>query len=170
MTPGNSSLLERGAKAWRLPVLIAGLLAVAVFGIVNSGTTSAQPAAEWRTVLGGGEDEFAHAVALSDDGGYVIAGETRSFGSGSQDGWLVKLNAFGEQQWSHTYGGPESDVIYAVQKTEDGGYILAGETHSSEGATAAQSDYWLVKTDADGKPEWEHNDGYLRRSPLREAD
>ena len=164
MTPGNSSLLERGAKAWRLPVLIAGLLAVAVFGIVNSGTTSAQPVAEWRTVLGGGEDEFAHAVALSDDGGYVIAGETRSFGSGSQDGWLVKLNALGEQQWSQTYGGPESDVIYAVQKTEDGGYILAGETHSSEGATAAQSDYWLVKTDTDGKPEWERSFGNLEQS------
>ena len=164
MTPGNSSLLERGAKVWRLPVLIAGLLAVAVFGIVNSGTASAQPVAEWRTVLGGGEDEFAHAVALSDDGGYVIAGETRSFGSGSQDGWLVKLNALGEQQWSQTYGGPESDVIYAVQKTEDGGYILAGETHSSEGATAAQSDYWLVKTDADGKPEWERSFGNSEQS------
>ena len=164
MTPWNSILFERGARIRRLPALIAGLLAVAVISLVAFSAASAQPVAEWRTVLGGGEDEFAHAVALSDDGGYVIAGETRSFGSGSQDGWLVKLDSGGEQQWSQTYGGPESDVIYAVQSTGDGGYILAGETHSSERATASQSDYWLIKTDADGEPEWERSFGNSEQS------
>ncbi len=169
MTPWNSILFERGARTRRLPALIAGLLAVAVISLAAFSTASAQPVAEWRTVLGGGEDDFAHAVALSDDGGYVIAGETRSFGSGSQDGWLVKLDSNGEQQWSQTYGGPESDAIYAVQRTGDGGYILAGETHSSESATASQSDYWLIKTDADGKPEWERSFGNSEQSLTSET-
>lgn len=164
MTPWNSILFGREGKFRRLPPLIAALLAVAALALAGFSTASAQPVAEWRTVLGGDEDEFAHAVALSDDGGYVIAGETRSFGSGSQDGWLVKLNSSGEQQWSQTYGGPESDVIYAVQKTNDGGYILAGETHSSERATASQSDYWLIKTGADGAPEWERSFGNSEQS------
>ena len=147
-----------------MPALIAGLLAAAFISLTGFSSASAQPVAEWRTVLGGGEDEFAHAVALSDDGGYVIAGETRSYGSGSQDGWLVKLNPHGEEEWSQTYGGTESDVIYAVQKTDDGGYILAGETHSSEGATASHSDYWLIKTDADGAVEWERGFGNSEQS------
>ena len=131
MKAHNNSIPQRGAKARRLPALLAGLLALAAIILAHSSAVSAQPVPGWSAILGGGADEFAHALALADDGGYVIAGETRSFGSGSQDGWLVKLDARGQEQWSQAYGGAESDVIYAVQKTTDGGYILAGETHST---------------------------------------
>ena len=164
MTPLNSSIPGRGAKARWLPALLAGLLVLAAIVLVQYGVTSAQSVPGWRAVLGGDADEFAHAVALADDGGYVVAGETRTFGAGSQDGWLVKLDAHGREQWSRAYGGAESDVIYALQKTSDGGYILAGETHSTEGATASQSDYWLLKTDADGVVEWERSFGNSKQS------
>ena len=164
MTILDSSIPGQGAKARRLPVLLAGLLVLAVLALASYNSVSAQSVAQWRTVLGGDADEFAHAVALADDGGYAIAGETRSFGAGSQDGWLVKLDAQGEEQWARAYGGAESDVIYAVQKAADGGYILAGETHSAQGATASQSDYWLLKTDADGEVEWERSFGNSKQS------
>ena len=170
MTALNSGIPGRGAKSLRLPVLLAGLLALAAIALASSGLVSAQSADQWRTVLGGSEDEFAHAVALAGDGGYVIAGETRSFGAGSQDGWLVKLDAYGGEQWARAYGGAESDVIYAVQKTADGGYILAGETHSAEGATASQSDFWLLKTDADGVAEWERSFGNSEQSLTPETE
>ena len=164
MTALNDSNCGRVAKARRLLVLAAILLTLAAPALTHYGWTSAQSVAQWRVILGGGGEEFAHAVALADDGGYVIAGETRSFGSGAQDGWLVKLNAHGEEQWSQVYGGKESDVIYAVQRTDDGGYILAGETHSAKGATALRSNYWLVKTDADGLVEWERSFGNSEQS------
>ena len=138
--------------------------------LTHYGVVSAQTAREWSSVLGGGADEFAHAVALTGDGGYVIAGETSSFGAGSQDGWLVKLDAHGEEQWSHSFGGPESDAFYAVQKTADGGYILAGETHSAEGTNASQSDFWLLKTDADGVMEWERSFGNSEQSLTPEME
>ena len=146
-------------KARLLPALLAGLAALAalVLSVVGFGVASAQPLPEWSVTLGGGGDEFAHAVALADDGGYVIAGETRSYGAGSQDAWLVKLNADGEEVWSHAYGGTESDIVYAVQPTSDGGYILAGETHSFGGATASRSNFWLIKTDSGGSQEWQRS-------------
>ena len=163
MTGLNNSSQGSGARPRRLPVLLVVFLALAA-ALANYNLASAQSAAQWRTVLDGGAEEFAHAVALAHDGGFVIAGETRSFGSESQDGWLVKLNARGEVQWSHSYGGGNSDVIYAAQQTEDGGYILAGETHSADGATTSQSDYWLLKTDADGMVEWERSFGNSEQS------
>ena len=139
----------------RTALFAAALIcAVAALGL---GLAWAQPVSEWHATLGGDADEFAHSVAVSTDGGYVIAGETRSYGSGSQDGWLVKLDADGEEQWSRTYGGPESDIIYAVRPTADGGFVLAGETHSVGDATADSSNFWLIKTDSQGQEQWQHN-------------
>ena len=145
-------------------------LAMAVVAPTHCSPAAAQSVAQWRTILGGSAEEFAHAVVLADDGGYVIAGETRSFGAGSQDGWLVKLNAHGQEEWSQAYGGEASDVIYAAQKTADGGYILAGETHSADGATPSKSDFWILKTDAAGLVEWERSFGNSEQSLTSAAE
>ncbi len=160
----SSSIRTRRAAAQRWASLIGALLALIAVAFVPHHPASAQSADQWRTVLGGSAEEFAHAVALADDGGYVVAGETSSYGSGLQDGWLVKLNAHGEEQWARAYGGEGRDVIYAIQRTADGGFILAGETHSASGSTDSQSDYWLLKTDADGRVEWERIFGNSEQS------
>ena len=161
LAPRDGFSPASGAWSSRLPALIAGLILLAALSVMLAlpDATFAQPVAEWRAVLGGDADEFAHAVALADDGGYVIAGETRSFGSGSLDGWLVKLDATGKQEWARSYGGALNDVFYDVQRTTDGGYILAGETHSADGASAFQSDFWLIKTNAQGTVQWERSFG-----------
>ena len=153
---GNSA---RASRTLRLTALLVGLLTLAAMGlgVFDGRPTRAQPIQEWSAILGGPGDEFAHAVALSRDGGFVIAGETRSYGAGSQDAWLIKLDANGDEVWSRTYGGPESDIAYAVQRTPDGGYVLAGETHSFGGATASRSNFWIIKTDADGRQEWQRS-------------
>ena len=132
MTSFHNIKPRRPLKAGRLTAIIAALVALAAVSLATDAPAPAlaQPGEEWRIALGGPADEFAHAVALSGDGGYVIAGETRSYGAGAQDGWLVKLDANGRRQWARAYGGPQSDVIYSVQKTSDGGYILAGQTAS----------------------------------------
>ncbi len=150
----RGGLLGRAA----LPTLFAAAL-LCVLAVAGFGVALAQPVSEWSATLGGDEDDFAHAVALARDGGFVIAGETRSYGSGSQDGWLVKLNSDGEEQWSRTFGGAESDIIYSVQATSDGGYVLAGETHSAQGASASSSHFWLIKTDSLGLEQWQSSYG-----------
>ena len=158
MTTRSSAKPGRWAIPGRLAVLIAAVLAVAAVAL-GFGVASAQPAPEWTASLGGDGDEFAHAVALSGDGGFIIAGETRSYGAGSQDGWMVKLDADGAEEWSRTFGGSESDIVYSVEGTSDGGFILAGETHSFGGATSSNSNFWLVKTDSAGHQQWQLSHG-----------
>jgi hypothetical protein len=63
---------------------------------------------EWSETYGGIEDdgEF-HLVYLVQtfDGGITIAANTRSFGSGFSDCWLIKVDSSGNIEWNQTYGG-----------------------------------------------------------------
>jgi hypothetical protein len=100
---------------------------------------------------GGSDNEEAYSVQQTSDGGYIVAGVTRSFGAGIYDIFLIKTDAFGNVQWAKTYGGTNSDVAYSVRQTSDGGYIVAGYTYSFG---AGNSDIFLIKTDANGNVQW----------------
>ena len=158
LTPWRSTK-RGGVSAGFSPSTLLAAALVCALAFLSLGVAWAQPVSQWSATLGGNEDEFAHSVALSGDGGFVIAGETRSYGAGSQDGWLVKLSSTGAEQWSRTFGGAESDIIYSVRPTSDGGFILAGETHSAGDATANSSHFWLVKTNSLGLEQWQTNYG-----------
>jgi hypothetical protein len=101
----------------------------------------------WAKTYGGTSDDLAYSVQQTSDGGYIVAGETWSFGAGWYDIFLIKTDANGNVQWAKTYGGTSGDLAYSVQQTSDGGYILAGETRSFG---AGGSDIFLIKTDANG--------------------
>jgi hypothetical protein len=93
----------------------------------------------------------ANSVQQTSDGGYIVAGGTTYMGTLNTDILLIKTDANGNLQWSKTYGEAGDDVAYSVQRTADGGYILAGYT-SSFGA--GDNDVFLVKTDAFGNIQW----------------
>ena len=112
---------------------------------------------EWDRTFGGSSGDFAHSVQQTSDGGYILAGVTYSYGeSGGCDFWLVKTDSEGNKEWDKTFGGSECDGARSVQQTSDGGYILAGGTHSYG---AGSGDFWLVKTDSDGTKEWDKTFG-----------
>jgi predicted secreted protein len=110
----------------------------------------------WDTTFGGSNEDWAYAVQQTSDSGYILAGYTRSFGSGSFDGWLIKTDANGNKVWDKTFKGWNNDYAFAVQQTSDGGYILAGITSS---IGAGGYDAWLIKTDADGNEVWDKTFG-----------
>ena len=102
---------------------------------------------QWTRTYGGFSDDEGYSVQQTSDGGYVIAGETYSFGAGYRDVYLIKTSASGDTLWTRTYGGTNGDWGYSVQQTSDSGYIIAGSTTSFG---AGGSDVYLIKTDANG--------------------
>lgn len=106
---------------------------------------------QWSKRYGGTNSDRASSVVETSDGGLIIAGDTRSFGAGDEDFWLIKTDAYGSMTWNKTYGGIGDDAVWSVVQTADGGYILAGYTTSFG---AGGRDFWLVKTDPVGNMEW----------------
>jgi len=105
----------------------------------------------WTQTIGGADHDWSESVQQTADGGFVLAGTTKSFGVGQQDCYLVKVKPNGDTLWTRTLGGMQDDDGYCVQQTADGGYILVGCTFSFG---AGESDVYLVKTDAKGDTLW----------------
>ncbi|MFH1312331.1 MAG: T9SS type A sorting domain-containing protein [Candidatus Eisenbacteria bacterium] len=100
---------------------------------------------------GGVSQDRGRSVQQTADGGYIIAGQTWSYGAGSRDVYLIKTAADGDTVWTRTYGGTAEDIGHSVQQTSDGGYIVAGQTYSTDGT---HNNVYLVRTDADGNALW----------------
>lgn len=107
----------------------------------------------WTKTFGGVSAEHGYAVQQTADGGFIISGTTATFGAGSDDVYLIKTDASGDNTWSKTFGGVDSDRGHSVQQTSDGGYIIAGSTVSSGPGLCA---LYLIKTDASGNVVWDN--------------
>jgi hypothetical protein len=76
----------------------------------------------------------------------------------------VKLDAMGNKLWDKTIGGSEDDVLYSLQQTADGGYILGGYSYSYSNGdktepSRGRNDYWIVKLDSAGNKQWDKTIG-----------
>lgn len=127
------------------------LLFLTLFYFSQATISSQSPDTLWTKKYGGSDHEHGQFVQQTNDSGYIITGETKSFGAGFNDVWLVKTNSMGDTLWTKTYGGSEDDNCNCVRQTSDGGYILFAETVSFG------SNYWkawLIKTNSSGDTSW----------------
>jgi uncharacterized delta-60 repeat protein len=153
-------------RTWALWVrgLILALLSVSLVALFTQ-YAYAQVVRFAKTYRGPNSDQ-AFSVQQTSDGGYIVAGWTRSFGAGNHDVLLVKTNANGDIQWAKTYGGASGDFAYSVQQTSDGGYIVAGYTESFV-FSAGDRNIFLIKTYANGNLQWAKTYGGLRWDEAR---
>ena len=101
----------------------------------------------WQESLGGAASDQAFALSAASDGGFVVGGSSRSFGTGSYDAWLVKADRTRALQWQWNYGGDGDEKIYGLLQTSDLGFLAVGESQSY-GSGAA--DLWALKVKQDG--------------------
>jgi len=124
-----------------------------VFKLASDGSV------EWQKTYGDYSSERSRSMQQTSDGGYIVAGETESFGAGSGDIWVFKLAPDGSIEWQKTYGGSRGEEARSIQQTSDGGYIVAGETDSFGGG---DRDIWVLKLAPDGSVEWQKTYGGSR--------
>jgi hypothetical protein len=103
---------------------------------------------EWQRTFGGKEHDSARSIIQTDDGGYIVAGITQSFGLGDEDIWILKLDAKGKIEWQKSYGGYGREEASSIVPTYDGGYAVAGFT-SSYGT--GEADFLILKLFPNGE-------------------
>ena len=124
---------------------------------------------DWQKTFGGTGDDYAYSIQQTTDGGYIVAGYTKSndgdvtnFHGGDGDFWVVKLLSNGSIQWQKAYGGIDEDNAYSIQQTNDGGYIVAGHSWSNNGDVLVNNglaDCWILKLDGSGTIQWQKTIG-----------
>jgi hypothetical protein len=109
----------------------------------------------WLKTVGGKYADQANSVALSKDGGYVIAGYTQSFGDTTYgDIYVVKFDSSGNLKWTKTFGGKGADEAYSIVGTTDGGYAITG---ASTSWGAGSYNIYLLRLDSSGNIKWARN-------------
>ena len=106
----------------------------------------------WTRTYGGTAADYGRSIQQCLDGGYVVAGWTRSFGAGCEDVYIMKTNASGDTMWTKTYGGGLYDYGHSIKQTTDGGYVIVGETYSF--APGGYCDVYLIRTNINGDSLW----------------
>ena len=108
----------------------------------------------WQKTFGGEDSDIANSIQQTKDGGYIVAGWTKSSGSGGEDAYILKLNSRGKIEWQKTFGGEDSDIANSIQQTTDGGYIVAGWTGFYH-----EEDVYILKLNSKGEVQWQKKFG-----------
>ncbi|QNF33061.1 T9SS type A sorting domain-containing protein [Adhaeribacter swui] len=126
----------------------------------------------WEYRYGGTQDDYLNRILRTKDGGYLLAGSSRSgiggdktqASRGDRDYWIVKINNAGEKQWDKRFGGSGYDELKKVIQLTTGEFILAGYSNSPASGDKSQgsqggTDFWLVKVSATGTKIWDKRYG-----------
>jgi len=122
----------------------------------------------WERSFGGTGIEVSYDIAQTGDDAYVVTGHSFSNDGdiseshGESDVWLIKINDNGELLWERSYGGSGFDTAQSVSLTDDGGFLISGNSKSTDlviSKNAGENDMWVLKTDKNGDLEWQANFG-----------
>lgn len=119
---------------------------------------------EWQKLYGGSGNDTAKDIKKTADGGYIVVGSSNSSDGdatgnhGDNDYWIIKLAATGDVQWQKSIGGSQDDRASRIIQTGDGGYLVSGESYSTDGdrlpLLPGIRNRWIVKLTAAGVISW----------------
>ena len=119
---------------------------------------------------GGSNEDIAHAIIKTYDGGFAVIGNTKSNDidlnfrtTNDSDVLFLKFKPDLELDYIKTYGGSDDDRGYDLVQLEDRGFILLGYSKSSDGDVSlnkGQHDNWVIRIDQKGKIIWEKSFGF----------
>ena len=134
---------------------------------------------QWEKSYGGKHADYLMDAIPTADYGFILAGSSLSNKTGNKsdnnlgdlDYWVWKMDENGEMGWQKSFGGPGSDMLQSIKNTQDGGFILAGVSNSSnhkkdksfrndkKDSCRGGNDFWIIKLDASGNEEWQKTIG-----------
>ncbi len=126
-----------------------GISSLKVYTQCSSTVTTFQKA------YGGSGNERAHSIQKTSDGGYVVAGETTSYGAGDKDIFVLKIDVNGIEQWTKTYGSTFADDGFSItiKQTNDSGFVISGSTNGF--GAGSYDDSYIIKINNTGIIQWE---------------
>ena len=107
---------------------------------------------QWRKNIGGPRHELGRALHAAPGGGFYLFGSTQSYGAGSFDQYLVRIDSNYDTLWTRTYGGTEWEYGNSIDLDAEGNLYLLGTTNSF--GQAGSPDIWLQKVDPNGNLIW----------------
>jgi uncharacterized delta-60 repeat protein len=117
----------------------------------------------WDRTLGGLREDHGYGVVTGHNDEIVVAGNTRSKGSGKSDLWVLQLKPDGSVGWEQTFGGKLDDRARTIAAMDGGGYVVAGTTQSGG---APEGDAWVIKLDENGQRVWDRTFGGNREDGI----
>ena len=159
---------ERKPRKYFLNLLIGLAVGAIIAFIAVMIWIAVKPVKTWIKVIPGNDTAFY--VQNTKDGSYLIAGDHAqvSKDNGYQlDAWILKLDSFGKEIWSKTYGGDGYDRAVNVKEVSRDKLLVTGETCSSGkggsccGGCGARDagDIWLFELDGSGNKHWSETYG-----------
>ena len=141
----------------------AGILLVAGTDSFGAGSydfwilrLNSQGSALWQKAIGGAGREWPESVATTGNGGFLVAGQTNSYGAGGDDAWVMRIDDGGEIVWERTFGGKLDDWAITVLAEDADTYIICGGTESTG---AGRADLFLMKINGNGEVIWQRTYG-----------
>jgi hypothetical protein len=125
----------------------------ALWMVKTNGTGTKQ----WEQTFDGTGFEYSYGKGCfqTSDGGYIMCGNTDSYGAGLVDAWVIKTDASGNEVWNRTYGYTRNDYTWCMSTTSDGDYVLAiCKDYMYNSGT--KDDIWIVKINETGGTEWSY--------------
>lgn len=108
----------------------------------------------WSRTFGGENNVLASSFLTTPDGGVIILASILGFPELDNDIYLLKVDANGNEIWSQTWEEGSLNG-YGMINTQDGNYLIVGNTSPSSGENSTDTDILFIKVDPDGNQIWQ---------------